>query len=102
MTAGDAKTTKQMIESLDETIVTARQLSFDFVARLLEMARLELLVTTHGIQEAELDSFCDALARQQDTPHRRRKMLMGDAGPRRARRARVKPRKTRRSATPAS
>jgi hypothetical protein len=98
---GGAKTTKQMIESLDETIATARLLSFDFVVRLLEMARLELLVTSHGIKETELDSFCATLARQQDTPHRRRKLLLGDAGPRRARRPRAKPRKTRRSA-PAS
>jgi hypothetical protein len=100
MTTDDTEIVKQMIENLEETIRTARRQSFSFVARLLEMARLELLMHHHGIQERELETFCEALTQEQGPQHGRRSVLIGDSSPRRARGARQKP--SRRSARPAS
>jgi len=96
----DAAAVKQMIDSLEDTIATARGRSYLFVTRLLEMARLELLMQYHGIQECELDTFCEALTEQSGSQRGRRSIIMGDASPRRARRARTKPRNARRSAGP--
>ena len=102
MTTDDAAIVKQMIEGLEETIGTARNQSFSFVARLLEMARLELLMHYHGIQERELETFCQALTQEPGPQHGRRSVLIGDASPRRSRGPRSKPRNSRRSAGPAS
>lgn len=99
-TTEDGAIVKQMIEGLDQAIETAKGQSFDFVARLLEMARLELLLNYHGIQEGELETFCEVLTQENGSPHDRRSILIGNASPRRTRGA--KPRKTSRSAGPAS
>lgn len=89
----DAATVKEMIDSLEDTIGMARGRSDPFVARLLEMARLELLLQYHGIQERELDTFCEALEQQHGSQRERRSILLGDASPRRARRGRSKKRR---------
>ncbi len=99
MTADEAKIAKQMIEDLEETIATARLQSYGFVARLLEMARLELLMTYHGIQERELETFCEALT-EGGGLHDRRSVMIGNASPRRRHGAGAKPRNARRSAGP--
>lgn len=94
----DAAAVKAMIDNLEDTIGLARGRSDPFVARLLEMARLELLLQYHGIQERELDTFCEALAQQHGSQRDRRSIILGDASPRRARRGRSKRRSSPRSA----
>jgi hypothetical protein len=88
----DASALKQMIESLDDTIATARGGSQAFVAHLLEMARLELLMQYHGIEERELERFCEALTEERTLRRNRRPVILGAASPRRARRGRSKAR----------
>lgn len=98
----DAAAVKEMIDTLEDTIVTARARSYSFVTHLLEMARLELLMQYHGIQEGELDTFCEALTEESGSPHDRRSVIMGNASPRRTRRTRTKARSARRSTSPLS
>jgi len=95
----DATTVKQMIDDLEDTIATARERSYSFVTHLLEMARLELLMQYHGIQERELDTFCEALTEEGAANRNRRSVILGAASPRRARRARTKGRNARHSAS---
>jgi hypothetical protein len=99
MTVNDATIVREMIEGIEDAIGTARQQSFSFVARLLEMARLELLMTYHGINEGEIEAFCETLAQEHGAAHNRRSIILGDAS---ARRVRRKPRTSRRSARPAT
>jgi hypothetical protein len=102
MTGKDATIVKEMIEGIEDSIGTARRQSYSFVAQLLEMARLELLMTYHGIKEGELETFCEALIEEPGAAHDRRSIVIGDASPRRSRRGRSNPRQSCRSAGPAT
>jgi hypothetical protein len=101
MIESSAAAVKQLIDDLDSRIETARHHSLDLVARLLDMARLELLMQHHGIDENEFEAFCDVLAEAPERKPQRRPIAMGSGGPRRPRGERAKPRRTRRTATPA-
>lgn len=101
MDRGDAAAIRPMIEDLDTKIETARHLALDFVAQLLEMARLELLTHYHGIEKGEFDAFCDAIGGL-SVKRRRRAVGVGTARPRRPRGERAKSRATRRSGAPGS
>ncbi len=100
MTDDDAAAVKEMIDTLEGAIDTARARSYSFVTHLLEMARLELLMQYHGIQECELDTFCEALTQKSASQHDRRAVIVGNASPRRTRRGRIKGRSARRSSGP--
>jgi len=48
----------RMIGDLTRNIEVARSQSHDLVARLLDMARIELLTRHYGIDEQEFEAFC--------------------------------------------
>lgn len=98
----DTATLKELIDGLDDTIGMARRLADPFAVRLLEMARLQLLMQHHGIKEGELETFCEALTEDHVPTSGRRAIIMGESSPRRARRGRAKLRAARHSAAPAT
>jgi hypothetical protein len=97
MDGEEAAIVKQMIEDLDDKIEIAKRQSFDFVARLLDMARLELLIRYYGIQEDEFEKFCEAVVEGLELQKRSLSVDTSNFGSRRWRGERTKPRRPRRS-----
>lgn len=81
----------RMIGDLTRNIEMARSQSHDLVARLLDMARIELLTRHYGIDEQEFDAFCKGiegeLKRGRGVP-----IIRPVAGAARRRKAQPKPR----------
>lgn len=58
----------RMIDDLTRNIEIARSQSHDLVARLLDMARIELLTRHYGIDEREFEAFCKGLEDKASRP----------------------------------
>lgn len=54
-------TIQSIIDDLARNIAIAKSQSCDLAARLLDMARIELLARHHGIHEHELKQFCKTI-----------------------------------------